>query len=777
MAKLSRREKHIHPHSISGQEQEKKISVFKKPGPYAWGLFLILIISFLVYLPALNAGFVWDDVNYIERNPQIHSINLGQIFSGYVMGNYHPLTMLTLSIEYQLFGQHATGYHIVNLLLHLGNVALVFYAVFLLSKKSMAALVAALLFGIHPLHVESVAWASELKDLLYTFFFLGAYISYLLYLKDHQRKFYFLALLLFLASLLSKAMAASLPVLLLITDYFTNRKLNVKAWVEKAPFFLLAVIFGVVAVLAQQSSESIQDIAVFTIPQRIIFACYGFITYLWKLIIPFHLSAFYPYPVKSGASLPALYYVYPLLLVGLAACIIYSRRFTRNIIFGAGFFAITVFLVLQLLPVGDAVMADRYSYIPSIGIFYLAGEGFYWLWSKNRRAPALAILSVFTIFFAITTLSRTGVWKNGITLWNDVIRKYPGVATAYNNRGGTYLNEKKYEEALTDFNKAIELRPGYAEALNNRGNVLSGKKRYEEALKDYNKAIELQNDYAGAYNNRGLIFMQLNRYPEAVKDFNKAIELQPGFAEAYYNRGLLYMNEKKSDLALIDYNKALELNPGYTEAFINRRSLLGGGAKPEEALADYNKAIESKQDDPQLYYSRGSLLISLNRNAEALKDINKALELKPDYAEAHNARGNLFMIDKKTEEALAEYNIAIKQMPDFAEAYVNRANIFREQNKDDLALSDYNKAIQLNPALPYAYYNRGILLIRQKKFEEVINEYAKVIELKGDSAMSYYNKGMAEFFLNKKDIACSDLKLAAAMGNKAAADAYNNFCK
>ena len=776
MAKLSRREKHIHPHSMPVLEQEKKFS-FKKPEPYALGLILILIISFIVYLPALNAGFVWDDVNYIERNPQIRSINLEQIFSGYVMGNYHPFTMLTLSIEYQLFGLNPTGYHIVNLLLHLGNVALVFYAIFLLSKKSTAALVAALLFGIHPLHVESVAWVSELKDLLYTFFFLGAYVCYLKYLKNFERKYYFLTILLFSFSLLSKAMAASFPVLLLLTDYFMRRKLTFKVWLEKVPLFLLAVLFGVIAIYAQQSSESIQDISIFTIPQRLVFSCYGFITYLWKLVVPVYQSAFYPYPIKSGGNLPALYYIYPLLLAGLVAFAIYSRRITKKIFFGIGFFAITVFLVLQLLPVGDAVMADRYSYIPSIGLFYLAGEGIYWLWSKNRKIPAMVLLSVFTLFFAAKTWSRTGVWKNGISLWSDVISKHPGVAFAYNNRGGTYLIEKKYDEALTDFNKAIELRPGYSEALNNRGNVLSDKKRYEEALKDYNKAIELQKDYPDPYNNRGLVLMRLNRNPEALKDFNKAIELQPRFAEAYYNRGLLHMNEKKPDLALLDYNKALELNPGYTEASINRKNLVEGVAKPEDVLADYNKAIESKQDDPQLYYSRGSLLMSLNRNAEALTDINKALELKPDYAEAHNAKGNLLMIDKKTEEAFAEYNIAIKQMPDYAEAYVNRANIYRDQIKDDLALSDYNKAIQLNPALPYAYFNRGILFIRQKKFEEVINDYVAVIELKGDSAMSYYNKGMAEFFLNRKDLACSDLKLAAGMGNKTAADAYNSFCK
>ncbi|HKB43192.1 MAG TPA: hypothetical protein VKC90_02345, partial [Chitinophagaceae bacterium] len=265
-----------------------------------FGLFIILLIALIAFLPALKAGFVWDDKNYIQNNPGLHSINLKEIFSSYVLGNYHPLTMLSLAIEYHFWGLNEAGYHIINVLLHLLNVILVFYAIFLLSNKTGVALIAALLFGIHPLHVESIAWASELKDLLYTFFFLASYIFYLKYIKSNKNKFLFYALLLFMFSLLSKAMAVSLPLLLLLTDYFKGRKINMTILLEKLPFFILAVIFGVVAIHAQKSSHSIQDINIFTFPQRIIFASYGFITYLLKLLVPSHLSAYYPYPIRSG---------------------------------------------------------------------------------------------------------------------------------------------------------------------------------------------------------------------------------------------------------------------------------------------------------------------------------------------------------------------------------------------------------------------------------------------------------------------------------------------
>ncbi|HET6767293.1 MAG TPA: glycosyltransferase family 39 protein, partial [Chitinophagaceae bacterium] len=218
-------------------------------------LFIILLISVVIYLPVYNNKFLaWDDDVYIKNNPLIYSINLKDIFSQYVMGNYHPLTILTFAVEYQFFGLNETGYHAVNLFLHLTNVVLVFYSINLLINKPTVALITALLFGIHPLHVESVAWAAELKDLLYTFFFLASYILYLKYLTNQQKKLYIFSLLLFCLSLLSKAMAASLPVVMLLTDYFKGRKINAKTLLEKGPFILLSIGFGIVAIWAQKSS-------------------------------------------------------------------------------------------------------------------------------------------------------------------------------------------------------------------------------------------------------------------------------------------------------------------------------------------------------------------------------------------------------------------------------------------------------------------------------------------------------------------------------------------
>jgi protein O-mannosyl-transferase len=523
---------------------------------YYTSLAVIVLISAIVYLPVFhNSLLAWDDEGYIMKNALVHSINLKEIFSQNVMGNWHPVTILMFAIEYRFFGLNPAGYHAVNLLLHLLNVILVFYTIRLLSDKIAVALVAALLFGIHPLHVESVAWAAELKDLLYTFFFLASYIFYLKYLKNPQKKYYIFALLLFLVSLLSKAMAASLPLVLVLTDYLKGRRIDKRILLEKAPFFLLALTFGVVAVLAQKSSDSIQVETIFSLPQRIVFASYGFITYLVKLILPLHLSAFYPYPVKN---IPIQYYAYVFSVIGLAAYVIYSIRFSKKIIFGIGFFTVTIFFVLQLLSVGGAIMADRYSYVPSIGVFYLAGEGLLYLWDKKQKLAAIILLTAFTVMFSVKTYARCSVWNNDLTLWSDVIDNYKS-AIAYYNRGFAFMNNKKNDEALKDYNKAIELKPDYADAYLSRGNLFLNAKRNDEALKDYNKAIELKPGYADIYLSRGTLFIFEQRNDEALKDFNKAIELNPNYAQAYYNRGLLEYNSGKQDAACLDFKKAAGL--------------------------------------------------------------------------------------------------------------------------------------------------------------------------------------------------------------------------
>ncbi len=594
---------------------------------YYGALAIIVLISFIAYLPVLNNGFVlWDDDIYIQNNPLIYSINLKEIFSKYVLGNYHPLTILILAIEYHFFGLNETGYHAVNLFLHLINVILVCYAVFILSEKAGVALVASLLFGIHPMHVESVAWAAELKDLLYTFFFLASYIFYLKYLKERRKNFYVFALFLFLASLLSKAMAASLPLVLILTDYFKERKITITTLRDKIPFFILAIAFGIVAVLAQKTFGA-TDVVNFTFPQRVLFACFGFISYLFKLLLPLNLSAYYPYPINSGENIPIQYYAYLLLFAGLVIAVIYSIRVTKKIFFGIGFFAITIFLVLQLLPVGGAIMADRYSYIPSIGIFYLAGEGFILLWNKKLKFINVSLLVAFTVFFSVKTYARCGIWKNTMTLWNDVISQYQTIAFVYNNRGNAFVAEKQYDKAFDDFNKAIELDPKYYLAYYNRGNFFMGEKQYDRAYDEYSKVIELNPKYIEAYINRGIVLRNINRYDEALNDYNKAIELDPQEPETWNLRGVVKFNLDDHDGAIRDYTKAIELDPINPMYYDNRALSRFEKEDYQGAIEDYTSSIELFPTDPETFYQRALVKLQVGNKYDACLDFKTADEL------------------------------------------------------------------------------------------------------------------------------------------------------
>lgn len=683
------------------QPAEKKSSP-KKPKvskPENWkyyvALFIIILISFFSYLPVFNNELLaWDDKYYIKENPLVYSINLKDIFSQYVMGNYHPFTILIVAIEYQLFGLNATGYHTINLLLHLMNVLLVFFTVLRLANKKEIALVASLLFGIHPLHVESVAWAAELKDLLYTFFFLASYIFYLKFQGSHQRKYYIIALILFAVSLLSKAMAASLPVLLILTDYFMGRKINTKTLLEKAPFFLLSIVVGIVAIRAQQSAGA-TDVIHLSFFQRMIFACYGFITYIVQLIFPLNLSAYYPYPVTSGERIPAQYYLYPALFAGLVVAIFYSLRVTKKIFFGIGFYAITIFLVLQLLPVGGAIIADRYSYIPSIGIFYLAGEGFYYLWNQKSKWLATILLFAFATFFSIKTYTRCNVWKNDLVLWNDVIEQYQTIPLAYNNRGHTLLLDSKTELALEDFNKAIELNPNYVKAYNNRGTALINMNRNDDALKDFDKAISLMPGWESIYVGRGNALKNKNMWQEALKAYNKAIELKPDYADAFYARAFLYSSQGKNSESLEDYTKAIELNNNYIEAYLNRGNLLRDMNRFDEALQDYGKVISLNPGFHLAYFNRGNLYMNRKMNDLAIQEFDKAIDVKPDYVKAYLNKASVYNNEKKYEEAIRTYSKALEYKKDYAEAFYGRGLAEYYSGKKNVACSDMKQASRL----------------------------------------------------------------------------------
>ena len=594
---------------------------------------VVLVLTLLCLSPALQNKFVnLDDPQYLIDNPAVHTWNivtLKQIFSEQFVGNYQPLTMLSYMVEYKLFGLNPFGYHLMNLLLHLLGTLFVFLIIKKLSGNDLIAFITSLLFGIHPLHVESVAWIAERKDVLYGFYFLWALYLYVAALAPAQKGEEVrlsptrvgAILLLFLLALLSKAQAVVLPVVFLAMDFLMNRKLTKKTILEKLPLFVLAVAFGLLAIQVQGKAGAMQTYKYFPFYERILFSCYALMTYLHKLILPIDLSCFYPYPETNDKINTVWVYLSPAVLLALAFIIWKYFRDSKIVLFGVSFFLITIILVLQLLPIGDALTADRYTYIPSIGLFFIAAHYFV-NFSKipNFGKVKLLTAAAFLLFFCCLTFQRTKVWHDSITLYSDAIDKGYKAAIIYNNRGA----------------------------------VLSDSVRNEEALKDFASLVQLKPRYPNGWRNKGLIHVRLKQKEEAIATFSEAIKYFPADPANYLSRGTIYVEKNEFEKAILDFSKMIELNSKSGEGYYARSEANGKGGKLTEALADINKAIELVPDNGQAYNNRGIIYSMSGKYQDAVNDFAKSLQLKPDNFSAYTNRALAYKGMGKYSEALQD---------------------------------------------------------------------------------------------------------------------------
>ncbi len=547
----------------------KRQKLKSTPSPQFWWLSVgvILLLTFVAFIPSLQNGFVnYDDTVYVYQNPHIQSLsgkNLHRILTKPMAHNYHPFTMLSLAVNYHFSELNPFGYHFTNLMLHLANVFWVFWLVFWLTGKRIEmSVIVSLLFGIHPMHVESVAWIAERKDVLYAFFFLPALIAYIRYIKTRKWAFFAVSLLLFILSLFSKPAAIVLPVLLFLLDFWFRRTLKLKTIVEKIPFFALALLFSYLTLKAQSAEGAVVSLNVYTPFTRFMAACYGFSMYIIKMIVPHQLTVHYPYPLLNN-GFPTFYYIFPLLSAAIGVFTLYSLRFTRTIFFGMAFYLINLILVLQLVTVGGTIMSERYTYIPYIGLFFIIGWAYLKLAAKwkNYRMIFTTFLAVYMLLMGIFTWNRCQVWKDSMTLWTDSIQKMPNVI-AYNNRGELYFEAKEYDLALKDVDAAIVLNSSYMQSYKNRGLLYSVTNQFDEAIQNY--SIYLNNTKSRknrhpVLNWRGIAQLNLNRFEKALKDFDEAIEIDSQNGSYYFNRSRTHYALDNRKAALKDAIKAQTL--------------------------------------------------------------------------------------------------------------------------------------------------------------------------------------------------------------------------
>ena len=624
--------------SKKGKLLPKRIDLLNQQQSWI-GFGILAVLTFLLLSPLISAAFLnYDDDIYITNNPYILNFNgssIGALFSDYFANQYSPVAMIFMAIESKLVGMEASGLKVISILLHILNGFLVFRLIQVLFKRYDFALIVATLFCIHPMQLESVAWLSAaMKIETFSLFFLASLLAYTSYIdKGNKLNYYISAFILFVLACFSKEQAVSLAVTLFAIDYVRDRNLlNQRVLLEKVPFLVVAIIFGIITLSASQGIDQNQNVLLFSLADRLVFAAYSFVAYLGKIILPINLSFLYFFP-KKGA-IPITYYLSILALLPLAYALFYTiKNGYKKVAFGFLFFAINIGLavVSQAFAVRDVIMADRYVYLPIIGCFIIVAYAVTALIKQRPRSKTaiLAGLGLYCIVLAALTVQRTAIWKDSIAVFSDAIEKAndpttPYLSLAYLNRGLGRKAAGDIKGAFEDYNQAITLNAVDHKAFLNRGNIYFNDGKWDQAIADYDKAEAIIKTNAKIYSSRGAAYASKKNYPQAIQDLTRALELEPNFSDALKNRTVVYSYAGQYDAAIADCNLYLNQFPNDGD-MINQRGLLHQALnRIKEAEADFNRAIQVNPKKGDYYLSRSKFYNQIGNKAEALKDAQRA---------------------------------------------------------------------------------------------------------------------------------------------------------
>ncbi len=600
----------------------------------------LTVATLMVFWRVNHCDFTnYDDPYYVTKNEHVQSgITMEGIqwaFTTVHVENWHPLTWISHMLDVHLFGLQPQWHHLTNLLFHIANTLLLFFVLHRMTKAHWESAFVAALFALHPLHVESVAWVAERKDVLSAFFWMLTMGAYCYYVERPKLQRYLIVVVFFALGLMSKPMLVTLPFVLLLLDYwplkrFEQKKSDQKAepaknkpvsgdkqkgkskkrhplreevkkekpadskfqWAlfrpllwEKIPLLALAALSSIVTYIVQQKGGAVASFEIIPLSVRIANAFVSYITYIGKTLWPDDLAVLYPYP----ALLPAWQVLgTALLLMAVTVTVIWKIRRFPYLAVGWLWYAGTLVPVIGIVQVGLQARADRYTYLPLIGLFIMATWGISEL-SKNwryRKEVLFASSTAALVCLSIVTWAQVSYWQNSITLFEHALKVTDNNYTAYYNAGTAYADLGNYRQAIGDYDKVIEINPKYAEAYNNRGNASALIGNYRQAIGDYDKVIKINSNDEKAYNNRGNAYLLLGNNRHAIEDYDKAIEISPKYTEAYSNRGHAYSNLGNYRQAIEDFDKAIEINPNDEKAYNNRGNAYWHLGNHRQAIED-----------------------------------------------------------------------------------------------------------------------------------------------------------------------------------------------
>ena len=626
--------------------------------PNLVAVIILCSLGIIIYSNTFQSPFQFDDDVFV-RNLSLRDLsNIGAIWN-YWASRF--ITFFTFALNYHFGRIDVFGYHLVNLVIHLGSAIAVFWLIrLILSTPAMKgdklaghtdliAFFGALIFVSHPIQTESVTYIFQRSTSLAGFFYL---FSLCLYIKsrllvadgDPLSKWgysYSSSLLLAVFAMLTKENAVTLPLMIILCEFcFFKTDKRIK-WRYVLPFLVILPIIPILLFSTKPviSSDMGRMVAPTTYldPYYFLTQFRAMITYIRLSFIPINQNLDYDYPlIKTPFDPSALASILALVIILLAAVKLFKKH--RLISFSIFWFFLTILPESSLIHLKKDFIFEHWLYLPVFGYSLFIVSAAYYLLGKNSFKLMVSALIAIVACYSVLTYNRNLVWKDELTLWNDAVLKSPNKARPYLNRGNVCAEKGDFYQAISDFNKAIEINPRFAEAYNNRGGVYAKKGNLDQAISDYNRAIEINPDYAEVYSNRGSAYAKKGSLNQAMPDYNKAIEINPDYAEVYYNRGNAYLKEGSFDQAISDYSRAIKIDPQFVEVYYNRGNAYLKKDSLDQAISDFNKAIKIDPGHAKAYSNRGLSYFLKRDYGRAWEDVHKAeslgVTISPKFLEA-----------------------------------------------------------------------------------------------------------------------------------------------
>ena len=739
----------------------------------------------MVYSQTLRHEFInYDDDVYVYENPPVfHGLSMEGVkwaFTKVHTANWHPITWLSHMLDCEIYGLKPWGHHLTNVLLHAANTILLFLVLRQMTGAFWRCAFVAALWAIHPLRVESVAWIAERKDLLCGLFCMLTLLAYARYVRLREQTDrlsvtgYLLIVVFFALGLMSKPMLVTLPFVLLLLDYWPLRRFapgegglairNCRLVIgEKLPLLAMSAASCVITVLAQRTAT----VSIEWLPPvwRIGNTLVAYVVYLKQMVYPVGLAVMYPHP-GLALSVSAMVFSF-VILAGISAAVILLRRKHPYLLTGWLWYLGMLVPVIGLMQVGEQAHADRYTYLPQIGLYV----GLAWAaanltakW-RHRKLVCGAAATLVLVPLLVLAWTQTARWRNGLTLWTHTLHVTSRNQVAHNNLGVVLGRVGREDEAIEHYRQALRINPKYAAPHCNLGLLMALRGDYARAIEHYREALRLDLDHVKVHNYLGIALASQGRFSEAIEHFRKALQSKPDDWDVHGNLANALAAQGKKDEASEHYQRALQIRPDAVDPRMNYGNLLLTQGKLVEAMEQFEQAQELAPDHEANPFNMGNVLAMQGKRAEAIEQYREALRINPEYEKAHSNLANLLFEQRQFAEAVEHYRQALRIRPGSPDLHYRLGRALASQGKSTEAIEQYRHVLKTDPNHAPARNRLGELLLVMGRFDEAGRHFFKVLETAPNDIAALNNAGW--LLATAPDASLRDGPRAVELGERA----------